>query len=767
MLNRKLWRDLWVNKTQFISIFLMSFLGLLLFAGMNAEGEGAAQTASQYYEETNLGDLWVYGRTFSEEDLDKVKEVKGVKDAIRRASLNGKAKFPGKVSEEDPFLFVHFIEENKISKMLLIEGEPFDHASSGIWVDFLFAKGQKIVPGDTLTIEVGGMTITSLVRGTIRHPEYIYYTSDEGAIMPEYGKYGFVFLPAKDFPMEDTQLYTEIVVDADSNMDIESIKQAILLALDDADLLVTDRNQSMSFSTFDAEVKQHKVMGFLFPIVFLLIAILGIITTMTRMTAKQRTQIGTLKALGFTKKRITRHYTSYGFWISLLGSISGTIAGIKLIPAALYPSMEIAYVMPEWKLAVGNSVYLANGIAVAIATWVTYLACRKELADPPAVTLLPKAPGRIRHSALEKSRFWLTLSFDMQWNIRDILRSRARTIMGIVGVAGCTMLMVCAFGMSDSVGGIATWMYEELTIGDQKIELESEITQRDASEYAKEVKGQLIGEYGVEFVTDSKSKSGILTVVDRGSFVHMQNTQLKEIALDQEGVALSYKMAQMLEVDLYDMISWHKVGDTKWQKTRVTQIYRNPTAQGMMMSRQAYEALTYSFQATSILTDVSLKSDFTDKPGIRAVMNIKDMKDDLNETLEIMGMMVGIMVSGAGMLGIIVLYNLGVLSFVEKMRETATLKVLGFRTGQIKKILRLQTLMITTIGVIVGLPLGNLFLRGLVSNMPESMDMLPIILFQSYVYAALGTFAVAILVNLMLSGKVKKIDMVDALKGPE
>ncbi len=113
------------------------------------------------------------------------------------------------------------------------------------------------------------------------------------------------------------------------------------------------------------------------------------------------------------------------------------------------------------------------------------------------------------------------------------------------------------------------------------------------------------------------------------------------------------------------------------------------------------------------------------------------------------------------------LYNLGVLSFVEKMRETATLKVLGFRTGQIKKILRLQTLMITTIGVIVGLPLGNLFLRGLVSNMPESMDMLPIILFQSYVYAALGTFAVAILVNLMLSGKVKKIDMVDALKGPE
>ena len=767
MLNRKLWRDLWVNKTQFLSIFLMSFLGLFLFAGMNAEGEGSAQTAKAFYEETNLSDFWIYGRIFTQEDVKEVQSIKGVLQAERRLVTTGKALFPGERSEDDPFLFVNIVEDNTISRVQVVDGEPFDAVKGGIWVDYLFAQKQKISPGDQMSVEVQGMTITTLVRGTVRHPEYVYYLSDEGAIMPEYGEYGFVFMPGKEFPVETEDFYTEIVVDIDENMNPDSIRQAIPKVLDDEDVMVTDRDQNISYSTFDAEVKSHKVMGFLFPIVFLMIAILGIITTMTRMTAKQRTQIGTLKALGFTRRRITRHYTGYGFWISLLGSVSGTIMGIWLIPMLIFPSMQMAYVMPYWKVTIDDTVYLAIAISTAIATLVSYLACRKELADPPAVTLLPKAPKRIKHTALEKSRFWLSLSFDMQWNIRDILRNRARTVMGIVGVAGCTMLMLCAFGMNDSISGIASWMYEELMINTIKVNLDSDITQRDAQEYARELSGQQIGEYQVEFVSDTISKTGLLTVIDDGSYVHMQNERLEEDPIMEDGIALSFKMAQLLGIEKNEFIRWHKVGDTKWQNTRVTQIYRNPTAQGMMMTKTTYETLHYVFKTTSILTNCTPGSDWKDKPGIGAIMNIGDMKADLDETMEIMGLTVGIMVSAAAALGMIVLYNLGVLSFIEKMRETATLKVLGFQSSQIKKILRMQTMIITSIGIIAGLPLGFLFLQGMVSSMPENMDMMMIINFPSYIYATLGTYLVAIFVNLMLSTKVKTIDMVDALKGPE
>ena len=441
--------------------------------------------------------------------------------------------------------------------------------------------------------------------------------------------------------------------------------------------------------------------------------------------------------------------------------------GIWLIPMLIFPSMQMAYVMPYWKVTIDYTVYLAIAISTAIATLVSYLACRKELADPPAITLLPKAPKRIKHTALEKSRFWLSLSFDMQWNIRDILRNRARTVMGIVGVAGCTMLMLCAFGMNDSISGIASWMYEELMINTIKVNLDSDITQRDAQEYARELSGQQIGEYQVEFVSDTISKTGLLTVIDDGSYVHMQNERLEEDPILEDGIALSFKMAQLLEIEKNEFIRWHKVGDTKWQNTRVTQIYRNPTAQGMMMTKSTYEALHYVFKTTSILTNCTPDSDWKDKSGIGAIMNIGDMKADLDETMEIMGLTVGIMVSAAAALGMIVLYNLGVLSFIEKMRETATLKVLGFQSSQIKKILRMQTMIITSIGIIAGLPLGFLFLQGMVSSMPENMDMMMIINFPSYIYATLGTYLVAIFVNLMLSTKVKTIDMVDALKGPE
>ena len=240
MLNRKLWRDLWVNKTQFLSIFLMSFLGLFLFAGMNAEGEGSAQTANAFYEETNLGDFWIYGRIFTQEDVEEVQNIKGVIHAERRLVTSGRAVFPGDSKEEDPFLFVNVVEDNTISKVQIVDGEGFDASRGGIWVDYLFAEKQKIAPGNQLSVEVQGMTITALVKGTIRHPEYVYYLSDEGAIMPEYGEYGFVFMPGREFPLETEDFYTEIIVDIDENMDPDSIRQAIPKVLDDEDVMVTD-----------------------------------------------------------------------------------------------------------------------------------------------------------------------------------------------------------------------------------------------------------------------------------------------------------------------------------------------------------------------------------------------------------------------------------------------------------------------------------------------------------------------------------------------
>lgn len=774
MLKRKLWRDLWYNKTQFLSIFLMAFLGLFVFVGLDAEGNGNERSGYSFYEETNLADLWVRGNRFTTDDVREVEAIDGVKLAERKLSIAGKAVLAygqgaDSDSEDDTqvYMMLNFLDTQEISKLRIVSGEPYKAEAEGVWVDDRFAEYHNLVVGDVITLKINNMEISEIIKGTVMHPEYVYYTSDAGEMMPQYGTFGYAFLSAKEFPYANSNIYTELLVDTDPEKNQEQIKEKIRDVIDNDNAVISDRTQEVSFSTFDAEVKQHKMMGFLFPVVFLLIAVLGIITTMTRMTANQRIQIGTLKALGFSKARITRHYVSYGFWISTFGAVTGGIAGYYMLPRLILSSMSKMYNLPEWKTTISMNSYYAIAAEVIVSTVVSYLACRKELIDPPALTLKPKPPKKISHTALEKSKLWLHLNFQTQWNIRDVLRNKSRSLMGIIGVSGCTMLLLCAFGCRDSVGNMPSWMYGQLMICKHCILLEEGTGQKDAEEYAKKYAGQMIEEEAIELQANNILKTGTLNVVDSGNYLHIQDASLHEIPFDQGGATLSAKMADLLKVHIGDYVKWHVMGEDTWQYTRITTINRVPSGQGIVISRNAYEALSCEFNANKILTDMSLPDDITDDKNIQAVQNMDQLKSEMRDSMKMMNMMAGILITAAVILGTVVLYNLGVLSFVEKTREIATLKVLGFRSGKIQGILQLQNLWITGIGILAGMPMGYLFLVLLCGSMSERDDLYPCIFAMSYVLAIIGTFAVSIVVNTMLSGKVKTIDMVDALKGVE
>jgi putative ABC transport system permease protein len=762
MLKHKLWRDLLKNKMQFISIFLMSFLGLLVFVGLDAEGNGLGVSADSYYEETNLADLWVMGKAFTSDDVKEIGKLTGVKHVNRRLQISATADL-----ENDPYMQLNFVEENETSKLYTKSGENFSGKEEGIWLDGLFAKGQNLTLGDTITIEFNGMKITEEIKGLVIHPEYVYFLADEGAMIPEYGKYGYAYLSFEEFPVKERLSYNQILIDLDSDMYLDRTKNAIKTVLDSDNLAVTDRKQNLSFATFDSEKEQHITMGFLFPVVFLLIAILGIVTTMTRMTANQRIQIGTLKALGFTKKTITLHYMSYGFVISLLGGLLGTYVGYSYLPLLFRSSMMEAYTLPKWYISMSVNSYLAILINVFISTMVSYLACKKELKDPPAITLKPAVPKKSRPTFLEISGLWNQLSFSTKWNYRDMIRNKIRTLMGIVGVLGCTMLMVCAFGMRDSVGDMADWMYQELMTCEAKILFNEQADESVKIDYRNQYAGQLMEEASIELNAKGVTKTGSITVLDDGNYIHFQDEELNNIRLSEYGVALSYKMAQNLGVKVGDFIEWHLIGDERYVTTRVEQLYRAPANQGISMKRDAFEKLEFNFHATALLTNMTPKDNLTDQEEIQGIQNITQMKQDMNETMEMMNIMVGILIAAAVILGIVVLYNLGVLTFVEKTREIATLKVLGFHSKKIRGVLQKQNIWVTVTGILIGLPAGYQFLVVICSTLSESQDLVPTVSVLSYCYSVIGTFLVSILVNFMLSGKVKTIDMVDALKGVE
>jgi putative ABC transport system permease protein len=277
----------------------------------------------------------------------------------------------------------------------------------------------------------------------------------------------------------------------------------------------------------------------------------------------------------------------------------------------------------------------------------------------------------------------------------------------------------------------------------------------------------MIQEASVEFVANNVKKSGSATIIDKGNYIHIQDKNLKPVGLSKNGIAMTGKMAGLLGLKEGDLVKWHLVGDDKWNSTRVTQIYRDPSIQGITLYRSVFEDMEYTFKPTAVLTNMSVDKSLSDEDEVSTILNVADMKKSFAETIEMLYAMVYVMVSAAVLLGVVVLYNLGVLSFVEKTREVATLKVLGFRSSKIRNILQKQNIWLTIIGIAVGLYAGWAMLYVICTTVSDTLDMFPIIYFSTYLYSIGGTFLVSIFVNFMFSKKVRTIDMVDALKGVE
>ena len=326
MLFLKMIRDIKKNFVQFIVIFLMAFMGTFVFSGISAEWYGIEKIVKDYTAEANFADIWVYGKNFSKDDLDTIKNLKGIIEVERRVSIEGIGDFAN-----NPKLELHFLEDNSINKPKLVEGEEIDlNKSEGIWIDKNFAKEKKLKIGDTLKCTSNGVSIEKEILGIIESPEYIYYANEED-LWPDYAKIGYAYLSIEAFPYKDKAPYTTMLVKA-NRTDTSKLEDEINTLIKDNKVTIVLKENMPSYKAISNEVEQHKVMGGIFPVAFILIAILAMLTTMTRLVNNQRIQIGTLKAIGFSNRKIMHHYLSYGFYLSTLGALLGAILGPITLP---------------------------------------------------------------------------------------------------------------------------------------------------------------------------------------------------------------------------------------------------------------------------------------------------------------------------------------------------------------------------------------------------------------------------------------------------
>lgn len=750
-LSKKMLRDIKINKTQFISIFLMAFLGIFAFCGVCSEYYGLEQTSSDFYTDTNLADGWIYNTTITDDAIDEINNF--TTNSEKQLVVQSVANF-----SNDPDITLHFVEDNEISKFYVSQGQEFNLSDeSGVWLDKRFADAQNLSVGDNISFKFNGIEIEKEIKGIGYSPEYVYEASPT-SIIPDFKDIGFAYMSYKAFPSDIK--YNVLLVKFNQSPD--DFKNS----LDDSVeyLSFTKQSEHVSVSQFNEEMAQHKMIGDVFPIVFILVTFLTLLTSMTRIISHQRTQIGVLKAVGYKNRTIILHFMSYGFWLVLAGAILGLILGPMIIPNLFYPTMTYRYSLPEWNPGFDISFVVVAALMVLSSLLVSYLAARNISKENPANTMRPKAPNISSSGFLEKSSLWNRLNFNLRWNYRDAKRNKFRALMAIVGVMGCVALLVSAFGMNDSMDNLKTWEYDDISHFESKLIINNGASLSDIDDVRKDVNGHTIMEQAIEIKAQGNEKTASLLILNDTNLISQTDKNKNPLSLSNTDISLSAKMAESLNVGVGDTIKWHVIGSDDWVECKITNIHGEPLSQGIILSSDKLDELGLNFTPTSIITSQNVDKEYD---SIKSVTTLSEMKENWDEMSGSIMMMVSILIFFAVLLAIVVLYNLGILSFTEIEREIATLKVLGFKTGDLRKLLLTQNIIFTAIGFILGIPLGFYLMTLMMDAAGESLYYIPSLTLGNIILSGVITFAVSIVVNLLFSSKIKNLNMVEALKDVE
>ena len=749
-------RDILKHKAQFISIFLMAFLGVFVFTGIGGEYIGLEVNVNDYYEETNLADGWIYSYYLNDLFLYQVDILGATTQMERQLVVDSIADF-----ENKPEITLHFVENNTISKFYLLEGNPLDiNDSDGVWLDKSFADAKGLKVGDRISFESGNYKIDKEIKGLGYSPEYIYHSSDYSRI-PDYNKTGFAYMSFKAFP-EDTVPYNVLNVKFDGSPDTYS--QLLDYRLKGYYSTFVPQSEHPSVYQFSEEIAQHKMMADIFPVVFIIVSMLILLTTMTRIIAHQRTQIGTLKALGFKNTTITLHYISYGFWLVLAGSILGLILGPILLPQLFYPPMIRVYDMPIWGSAL-DAKFIYFVILMAIFSLVvSNYAVSSISKEKPSDAIKPKVPKVSTSGFFERLKIWKRLSFNFRWNYRDAKRNKLRSIMTVVGVMGCTALLVGAFGLYDGMNDVKAWEYGQIVHYESKLIIDDNASTSQIDEVARDINGDKIMDQSIEIESGNTKKLGTIMVLNGTDLITPTDKDKNRIEIGNDEISISQKMAEMLDVSVGDTVKWHIMGSDKWVNTKIDKIHADPISQGLIMSQYKLEELGLNYTPTSIITSEHVNKSYD---GIKTISTHEDTEGDWDHISQTTWLFIYTLSFLASILAVIVLYNLGLLSFTEIEREIATLKVLGFKSSYLRRLLLTQNLIFTTIGFILGVPLGFYMLGLMWASSGNSFYVIPSLTITNLLISAVITFSLSIIVNLMFSNRIRKLDMVESLKATE
>lgn len=578
---------------------------------------------------------------------------------------------------------------------------------------------------------------------------------------------------------------------AEAEEELENARQE-LQDLEEPEWYVYDRSNLPEYSGYGENADRMRAIGEVFPAIFFLVAALISLTTMTRMVEEERTQIGTLKALGYERHSIAAKYLGYALLATVTGSLLGVLFGEKVFPYIIINAYGIMFQhMNEIRLPY-NLLYGAGAAAAALASTLlaTVLSCYRELREQAAELMRPPAPKQGQRVLLERVTFiWKRLNFSWKASVRNLVRYKKRLFMTIFGIGGCMALMLVGFGLKDSIFAIVDIQYGEIQLYDGNIILEEDVTEEERTG----IKEELEKDRGMDGLTE-----GRLTQISVGTdkewsdvyldvpsdvetfsdFVVLKDRRTDEIySLDDTGAVLTEKMASELNVKAGDtiMIRDENKGDLE---VKISAVCENYLGHYLYMTPELYEKVfgetaeynSFFYKTADRTTEEAerIGEEALTLPGALSISYTTDMREQVDNMLGALDLVIAVLIISAGMLAFVVLYNLNNINITERQRELATLKVLGFYNNEISMYVYRENILLTFFGAVFGIILGKILHRFIIVTVEvESVMFGRNIDLSSFIYGFLLTFAFSFLVNAAMYFKLKKINMVESLKSVE
>lgn len=785
ILLKKFIRDIGEAKGQYISLIIVVTIGVMFYSGINATFRNLENASSSYYNDYNFADIWVDFYKAPESVMDRLDSLTYVKMASGRIVMDENIN----ISDKNATVRLITLPDDRqatVNDIDIKSGRYFsEDETNQCLLEEEFFIAHKLSLGDYIYPVINGNEVKIKVIGTVKSPEFVYTLKDGSELMPDNEKFGIVYVK-NSFGQEILGLQGYInnaSVLLQKGTDLDKASDDIEKYLKSYGVTsVVNKEDQISNRMLKAEMDGLKAMGSAFPIVFFIVAAVIIYIMMGRMVENQRTQIGVLKALGFTNSQVFFHYLTYSIFVAMMGSIFGAIAGMYL--GAAYTKLENMYFhLPEINMQMYPDLVLpAALLTLGFCLLAGYNSCKSVFKIMPSEAMKSKSPEIGKKIFLERLKI-IWLNIDNTWKIifRNILRHKRRALLTSIGVIFSTALLLIAMSMMDSINFMVEQQYSNIQNYDIKVNF-SKFLNLEEVKNIRNISGvnkiEPILETGVEIQNGWKKKNvGLTAIIRDPQMYRVVDKSGKPVAIPERGIVIPEKLAEELGIKLNDKVILKPLLP-EMDKTEV--LVKGIATQYIGMSAySSLEDINYILGEGVITNSVvlrlennSFENEVKEKlKDMGAVSSVQSKSDALNALMKNMAAMtssIGIMILLAAILSIAVVYNTATINIFERQRELATLKVLGFKDNEIKKLIFNENYIITAFGLLLGLPCGSLLGNFMMSTFTTDFYSFPFVTKSlTYVYSIALTIVFTVLANLILMKKIRKISIVEVLKNRE